>query len=492
MKPEKGWALSKGRIGPSYIIKWLFVILIYGQFAHGEILEPPEIEPEFLAPLGNQTATQGRDVTFTCIVNHLGPYRVAWIKSDSKAILAIHTHMVAHDPRLSVTHNGHDTWRLHVTHVRRADSGAYMCQINTDPMRNQMGYLDVVVPPDILNDDENDAGGSDVIDGSGIGPVSLEGGTVKLRCAATGVPPPTVSWRREDSKNIVHRADQHREKSVSRTVSGDTLILHNIQRSDMGAYLCIASNGVPPSVSKRFIVQVHFHPAIRVANQLVGAPAGSDVTLQCHVEASPKAMNSWYRDSGDKILPSSKHMVQETRTGDYMSVLTLTVRELRAQDFGGYICASVNALGKAEGGIRLQELQLPKSTSTTTPRTRPPAPRPVATKKPPSKSSSSSANGQQSTHGHQSGKGSNSHSSGNSKGQRDRDWSGLIPPPFDVTTSSAAGGRDDSENEIEGDGSSGANSRRPPGWVTMNNGCGKWSVVCECLIVGWLFVMNGI
>lgn len=57
-----------------------------------------------------------------------------------------------------------------------------------------------------------------------------------------------------------------------------------------------------------------------------------------------------------QILPSSKHMVQETRTGDYMSVLTLTVRELRAQDFGGYICASVNALGKAEGGIRLQGL----------------------------------------------------------------------------------------------------------------------------------------
>lgn len=28
-----------------------------------------------------------------------------------------------------------------------------------------MGYLDVVVPPDILNEDENDAGNSDVIDG---------------------------------------------------------------------------------------------------------------------------------------------------------------------------------------------------------------------------------------------------------------------------------------------------------------------------------------
>lgn len=64
--------------------------------------------------------------------------QVAWIKSDSKAILAIHTHMVAHNPRLSVTHNGHNTWKLHVTNVQPNDSGTYMCQVNTDPMRSQV------------------------------------------------------------------------------------------------------------------------------------------------------------------------------------------------------------------------------------------------------------------------------------------------------------------------------------------------------------------
>nr|CAD7439229.1 unnamed protein product [Timema bartmani] len=63
--------------------------------------------------------------------------QVAWIKSDSKAILAIHTHLVAHNPRLSVTHNGHNTWKLHVSLVQKNDSGTYMCQINTDPMRSQ-------------------------------------------------------------------------------------------------------------------------------------------------------------------------------------------------------------------------------------------------------------------------------------------------------------------------------------------------------------------
>lgn len=54
--------------------------------------------------------------------------QVAWIKSDSKAILAIHTLMVALNPRLSVTHNGHNTWKLHIANVQVNDSGSYMCQ----------------------------------------------------------------------------------------------------------------------------------------------------------------------------------------------------------------------------------------------------------------------------------------------------------------------------------------------------------------------------
>ncbi|KAK9889039.1 hypothetical protein WA026_004320 [Henosepilachna vigintioctopunctata] len=127
---------------------------------------------------------------------------VAWIKSDTKAILAIHTHMVAQNPRLSVTHNGHNTWKLHVSNVKKNDSGTYMCQINTDPMRSQMGHLEVVIPPDILNDNESTEGGG----------VAVEGGTIRLRCSATGVPDPTVLWRREDSRNIVLRHDNAREK----------------------------------------------------------------------------------------------------------------------------------------------------------------------------------------------------------------------------------------------------------------------------------------
>ncbi|XP_039277455.1 lachesin-like [Nilaparvata lugens] len=323
-----------------------------------------EPDPEFLAALENHTVTQGRDVSFTCVVNHLGTYKVAWIKSDSKAILAIHTHLVAHNSRLSVTHNGHNTWKLHVSNVQKNDSGTYMCQINTDPMRSQMGNLEVLIPPDIVNEDLTDA------------LAAPEGGSVKLRCRATGIPEPTVVWRREDSASIVLRQETAREKQVVRSYDGETLLLSNIQRTDMGPYLCIASNGVPPTVSKRFNVQVHFHPVMKVSNQLVAAPVGSDVVIQCFVETSPKAMHSWFKDSGalplptstaqhstlligEKLMPGSKYDMQEVPLNAYSLMLNLTIRDLERRDFGGYVCSSVNALGKAEGVIRLQELSIP-------------------------------------------------------------------------------------------------------------------------------------
>lgn len=39
-------------------------------------------------------------------------------------------------------------------------------------------------------------------------------------------------------------------------------------------------------------------PVIKVTNQLVAAPVNSDVVLQCHVEASPQALNTWHQNTG--------------------------------------------------------------------------------------------------------------------------------------------------------------------------------------------------
>lgn len=45
---------------------------------------------------------------------------------------------------MAITFTEKKTWQLRIKDIRETDKGWYMCQINTDPMKSQIGYLDVV------------------------------------------------------------------------------------------------------------------------------------------------------------------------------------------------------------------------------------------------------------------------------------------------------------------------------------------------------------
>lgn len=70
--------------------------------------------------------------------------QVAWIHIDRQMILTIHRHVITRLARFSVSHDNAMTWLLHVSQVQQEDRGYYMCQVNTNPMISQVGYLQVV------------------------------------------------------------------------------------------------------------------------------------------------------------------------------------------------------------------------------------------------------------------------------------------------------------------------------------------------------------
>lgn len=72
------------------------------------------------------------------------PFQVAWIHIDRQMILTIHRHVISRIPRYSVTFDNSNTWVLHVKEAHQEDRGYYMCQVNTNPMISQVGYLQVV------------------------------------------------------------------------------------------------------------------------------------------------------------------------------------------------------------------------------------------------------------------------------------------------------------------------------------------------------------
>lgn len=70
--------------------------------------------------------------------------QVAWLRVDTQTILTIDTLIITKSERVAVTHTEQRIWQLRIKDIKESDKGWYMCQINTDPMKSQMGYLNVV------------------------------------------------------------------------------------------------------------------------------------------------------------------------------------------------------------------------------------------------------------------------------------------------------------------------------------------------------------
>lgn len=297
-------------------------------------------EPEFVDSVANVTVPAGRNVRMACSVKNLGSFKVAWMHFEQSAILTVHNHVITRNPRISVTHDKHDkhkTWYLHISNVHEEDKGRYMCQINTVTAKTQFGYLSVVVPPSI----DDSLSSSDVI--------VREGSNVSLRCRSSGSPTPVVKWKRDSMEKIAIN-----KSLVVSEWDGDTLEISRISRLDMGSYLCIASNNVPPTVSKRIKVSVDFSPMLWIPNQLVGAVEGGSVTLECFSEAHPTSLNYWTKGDGQMIHDSKKYRA-DTSIGvpSYKTHMKLTILSVTADDFGVVKCVAKNPRGETDGTIRL-------------------------------------------------------------------------------------------------------------------------------------------
>ncbi|XP_061498822.1 lachesin [Anopheles gambiae] len=328
---------------------------------------PVDLEPEFEGTIQNISSPTGREAILTCSVKNLGRYKVGWLRASDQTVLALQGRVVTHNSRISVVHEDFRTWRLRIRQLRESDRGCYMCQINASPMKKQIGCIDVQVPPDIINEESS----ADI--------AVQEGEDATIVCKAVGHPTPRVTWKREDGEYMLLRKPQSRELIRVEAYNGTHLHLPKLERRQMGAYLCIASNDVPPAVSKRVSLSVHFAPSVRPTSQLLGAPLGSDVQLECTVEASPMPVSYWLK--GGRVLPNSfagaangnyeqpglsrpemlldgpKYGITEDRHG-FRTNMRLVVRSFSPADVGTYHCVSTNSLGRADGTMRLYEIKI--------------------------------------------------------------------------------------------------------------------------------------
>lgn len=306
------------------------------------------LEPSFDVPVINITVVVGKTAILPCSVEFLGDHKVVWTDEFS-TLLTFDNKRIIDDDRIGIDRPYTRDWNLIIHDVKVKDRGRYICQINTQPIKTKPVDLNVLVPPQILNDD---GGGREII--------AKEGETVNVVCNVSGDPAPSVKWYRRPLTDI---EGKERERIG---MEGEILVIHNVSRFCDGVYQCVASNDVPPAVEMETKVIVEFQPEVTMVNTRQSQAKGKMTILMCYVTAFPQALSYW-RYHGQEV-PTSERIKVEIYPESKPHTISLRLRMLNISesDFGEYECVASNKLGRDREAMILFEHRPPEPTSTTT------------------------------------------------------------------------------------------------------------------------------
>ncbi|XP_011055035.1 PREDICTED: LOW QUALITY PROTEIN: Down syndrome cell adhesion molecule-like protein Dscam2 [Acromyrmex echinatior] len=230
---------------------------------------------------------------------------------------------------------------LTINSVSASHSGNYTCQIsNVAGLAEHSTSLSVAVPPrwTVEPIDQN----------------AVVGHGVSIACQAEGFPIPTVTWK----QSIGETPGDYRELGYGTEGAGvarnGSLVIPRVSRDHAGFYLCQASNGIGPGLSKLIRLTVHAGPQVTVRTRQESVRRGESVILRCEAEGDAPLDLSWrVRDS--KIDPNYDVRYAVDNTADASGRVTTELRIIQAShmDRGDYVCVAANAYGRDKAMIHL-------------------------------------------------------------------------------------------------------------------------------------------
>ncbi|KAG8003177.1 Hemicentin-1, partial [Nibea albiflora] len=269
---------------------------------------PPNIKGEEV----NATVMLGRPVELHCQSDAIPPPTLSWRK-DGRPLFR--------KPGLTVSVDGS---LLKINSAQVQDSGRYSCEATNVAGKTEKNYnLNVWVSPSIR--------GSEDVSSLTV----IEGGLITLVCESSGIPPPSLTWRKDGSEL---KLDQ-RFRVLS---GGRQLQISSAERTDTASYTCTASS-TAGTTSKEYSLQVYVRPSIRRSegdSDDVAVTKGGDVTLQCAAEGVPRPAVTWLKDGRPITGQHGAKVLNEGRL--------LQIKDAKVSDTGRYTCIAVNVAGQAD------------------------------------------------------------------------------------------------------------------------------------------------
>ncbi|XP_052103246.1 hemicentin-1-like [Mytilus californianus] len=225
---------------------------------------------------------------------------------------------------------------LTINNVDQNDETYYICYATNTvgTGQSQQTYVDVIgSPPEIAIQSNRYT--------------VLLGQTVTLVCTISANPNATsVRWYKVIN-GVQTSLSTNAGKYNTPTVSSPNLIINSAAQSDIGYYVCTATNVVGTGTSSQTYLAVTGNlPTVTVTLSNYNANIGATATLGCTVVASPAATNVYWQRIVNNLQQSIDTTSSNSRySGSTVSSPSLVITNAQSSDEGNYICYATNSIG---------------------------------------------------------------------------------------------------------------------------------------------------
>lgn len=234
---------------------------------------------------------------------------------------------------ITIGNNGQPraTSMLVIPNVTHADSGKYQCVVsnNFGTTYSTKAKVNIVTFPRFTKTPTN---------------VTVKTGeTVTLNCAATGDPPPEISWKKDGGNDF----PAARERRMNVMPTDHLFFIVNAKTTDMGIYSCAAKNPAGTLIANATLTVLQEPSFVRVMENKE-VTSGDSVVLQFMISGSPKPVIKWLKD-GSPIVATERHFL----TADDQLLIIIGSE---SSDAGRYECEITNELGTKKDMTELRVL----------------------------------------------------------------------------------------------------------------------------------------
>ncbi|XP_078538395.1 cell adhesion molecule DSCAML1 isoform X2 [Lissotriton helveticus] len=311
--------------------EYLCSVLIQPQLSISESVHVTVKVPPLIQPFEFPPASIGQLLYIPCVVSSGDmPIRITWRK-DGQVIISGSGVTIESKEFMS---------SLQISSVSLKHNGNYTCiASNAAATVSRERQLVVRVPPRFVVQPNNQDG--------------IYGKAGVLNCSVDGYPPPKVMWKHAHGSGNPQQYHPVPLTGRIQILPNSSLLIRHVLEEDIGFYLCQASNGVGPDISKAMFLTVKIPAMITSHPNTTIAIKGQTKELNCTARGERPIIIRW--EKGDTVIDPDRNMRYAIFTKDNSDEVISTLK-LKPADRGDSVffsCHAINSYGEDRGLIQL-------------------------------------------------------------------------------------------------------------------------------------------